>query len=179
MLNPPRWRVRRPPPVAALRCCRDDAPTIGAANKICARHYMNAFLAVNAKYFRTSKKCKPISHGNRHEWVCGPTTSERSDWRRHAYPEMAVYEGGFKAKHSTKQPRNRHKEESSTKLTPPTAPPAAPPTPWRPKSPTRPTPWSPSAPRKTKTSPTATPTTNPKTAATAKPTHPPLGRPAS
>jgi hypothetical protein len=58
---------------------------------------MNAFLAVNAKYFRTSKKCKPISHGNRHEWVCGPTTSERSDWRRSAYPEMAVYEGGVQS----------------------------------------------------------------------------------
>ena len=116
---------------------------------------------------------------NRHEWVCGPTTLERSDRRRLAYPEMAVYEGEFKGTHITKQPRNRHKEESSTKLTPPTAPPAAPPTPWRPKSPTPPTPWSPSAPRKTKTSPTATPTTNPKTAATAKPTHPPLGRPAS
>jgi hypothetical protein len=27
--------------------------------------------------------------------VCGSTTSERSDWRRHAYPEMAVYEGEF------------------------------------------------------------------------------------
>ena len=34
---------------------------------------------------------------NRHEWVCGPTTSERSDWRRHAYPEMAVSEGEFKS----------------------------------------------------------------------------------
>ena len=32
---------------------------------------------------------------NRHEWVCGPTTSERSDWRRHAYPEMAVSAGEF------------------------------------------------------------------------------------
>ena len=32
---------------------------------------------------------------NRHEWVCGPTTSERSDWRRLAYPEMAVSEGEF------------------------------------------------------------------------------------
>jgi hypothetical protein len=85
-----------------------DAPTIGAANKICARDYMNAFLAVNTKYFRTSKKCKPISHGNRHEWVCGPTTSERSDWRRLAYPEMAVFEGEFKDTHTTKQPRNRH-----------------------------------------------------------------------
>jgi hypothetical protein len=27
--------------------------------------------------------------------VCGPTTSERSDWRRLAYPEMAVCEGEF------------------------------------------------------------------------------------
>ena len=32
---------------------------------------------------------------NRHEWVCGPTTSERSDWRRLAHPEMAVCEGEF------------------------------------------------------------------------------------
>jgi len=36
---------------------------------------------------------KPIKHGNRHEWVCGLTTSERSDWRRLAYPEMAVKRG--------------------------------------------------------------------------------------
>jgi hypothetical protein len=34
---------------------------------------------------------------NRHEWVCGSTTSERSDWRRLAYPEMAVDEGEFSA----------------------------------------------------------------------------------
>jgi hypothetical protein len=34
---------------------------------------------------------------NRHEWVCGLTTLERSDWRRLAYPEMAVSEGKFKS----------------------------------------------------------------------------------
>ena len=45
---------------------------------------------------------------NRHEWVCGLTTSERSDWRRPAYPEMAVYEGESKVTHTTKQPKNRH-----------------------------------------------------------------------
>ena len=33
---------------------------------------------------------------------------ERSDRRRHAYPEMAVSEGEFKAMHSTKQLKNRH-----------------------------------------------------------------------
>jgi len=36
---------------------------------------------------------------NRHERVSGLTTSERSDWRKHAYPEMAVDEGEFKTKH--------------------------------------------------------------------------------
>ena len=33
---------------------------------------------------------------------------ERSDRRRLAYPEMAVYEGEFKGTHITKQPGNRH-----------------------------------------------------------------------
>ena len=33
---------------------------------------------------------------------------ERSDRRRLAYPEMAVYEGEFKGTHITKQPVNRH-----------------------------------------------------------------------
>ena len=83
-------------PPSASRCApmlSGDAPTIGAANKICARDYMNALLAVNVKYFHTSKKCKPTSHGNRHEWVCGLTTLERSDWRRPAHPEMAVKRG--------------------------------------------------------------------------------------
>ena len=32
---------------------------------------------------------------NRHERVCELTTSARSDWRKHAYPEMAVDEGEF------------------------------------------------------------------------------------
>ena len=36
---------------------------------------------------------------NQHERVCGPTTLERSDRRRLACPEMAVYEGEFRAKH--------------------------------------------------------------------------------
>ena len=33
---------------------------------------------------------------------------ERSDRRRPAHPEMAVYEGEFKDTHITKQPGNRH-----------------------------------------------------------------------
>jgi len=33
---------------------------------------------------------------------------ERSDRRRPACPEMAVYEGEFKGTHITKQPGNRH-----------------------------------------------------------------------
>ena len=33
---------------------------------------------------------------------------ERSDRRRAAYPEMAVYEAEFKGTHITKQPGNRH-----------------------------------------------------------------------
>ena len=40
--------------------------------------------------------------------MCGPTTLERSDRRRSAYPEMAVYEGELKGTHITKQPENRH-----------------------------------------------------------------------
>ena len=51
---------------------------------------------------------KPTLHQNRHEWVCGSTTLERSDWRRHAYPEMAVYEGESKPALTTMQLRNRH-----------------------------------------------------------------------
>ena len=38
---------------------------------------------------------KENPHKNRHEWVCGLTTSERSDWRRLEYPEMAAQEGEF------------------------------------------------------------------------------------
>jgi len=38
-------------------------------------------------------KGKSTLHRNRHERVCGPTTLERSDLRRLAYPEMAVSEG--------------------------------------------------------------------------------------
>jgi hypothetical protein len=40
--------------------------------------------------------------------VYGPTTLERGDRRRLAYPEMAVSEGEFKAAHRTKQTSNRH-----------------------------------------------------------------------
>jgi len=50
----------------------------------------------------------PTLHQNRHEWVCGPPTSERSDWRRHEYPEMAVDEGESKPALTTMQLRNRH-----------------------------------------------------------------------
>jgi len=46
---------------------------------------------------------------NRHERVCGPTTSERSDWRRPAYPEMAVQEGEFFSRNrQAKKPKGSH-----------------------------------------------------------------------
>jgi hypothetical protein len=44
---------------------------------------------------------EPTIHPNRHERVCGPTTLERSDRRRAAYPEMAVCEGEFVATFAT------------------------------------------------------------------------------
>jgi hypothetical protein len=39
-----------------------DAPTIGAANKVCARVYTNAFLVVNEKSFCAPTIFKPASH---------------------------------------------------------------------------------------------------------------------
>ena len=85
-------------PPSASRCApmlSGDAPTIGAASCIYSRDCVHAFLEVNGKCFSPPTTCYPTSHGNRHEWVCGPTTSERSDWRRPGYPEMVVYEGEF------------------------------------------------------------------------------------
>ena len=52
-LNPPRWQVRRPPPVAALRCCRSGAPTIGAANEIDA--------CEPCRYLRVWSKANPMA----------------------------------------------------------------------------------------------------------------------
>ncbi len=61
----------------------------------------------DSKHLCAPTSCEPRSHGNRHEWVCGSTTSERSDWRRRAYPEMAVFEGESKATRTNKQPGNQ------------------------------------------------------------------------
>ena len=69
------------------RCCEQET---------CSQMEISTPL-VNHKDLRSPTTCTPSSHGNRHEWVCGPTTSERSDWRRLAYPKMAVQEGEFRA----------------------------------------------------------------------------------
>jgi hypothetical protein len=59
---------------------------------------------------------------NRHERVCGRTKLERSDRRRLAYPEMAVYEGEFRATHNprwrfTRGSPSQHKERQCAPIT--------------------------------------------------------------
>jgi hypothetical protein len=63
MMAEPAPLVGTPP--SASRCAPmllGGAPTIGAANKVCALDYMNAFLVVNDKCFCAPTIFKPASH---------------------------------------------------------------------------------------------------------------------
>ncbi len=116
-LSPSRWRERRPPPVAAPRCCRATHPPPVLRTRTVGANRSLANDAVDRNHFCMPTVDHPPSHGDRHEWVCGPTTSERSDWRRLAYPEMAVYEGEFKPREPQSNPEAERGRSDQTLTT--------------------------------------------------------------